>query len=48
MLKRVFALVVIGVVLLSGCQNKVVEPQETNKLNEEKIIIEESSSPIST
>lgn len=35
MLKRIFALVVIGVVLLSGCQNKVVEPQETNKLNEE-------------
>lgn len=47
-LKRFFALAMTGIVLLSGCQNKVVEPQETNKLNEEKIIIEESSSPIST
>lgn len=47
-MKRFFALAMTGIVLLSGCQNKVVEPQETNKLNEEKIIIEESSSPIST
>lgn len=47
-MKRAFALVVTGVVLLSGCQNRVVASQETNKLNKENIILEESSSPIAT
>lgn len=47
-MKRLFPLIITGVVLLSGCQNKGVEPVETNQLNKENIIIEESSSPITT
>lgn len=47
-MKRIFALAITGAILLSGCQNKVVEPVTTNQLNEENIIIEESATPITT
>lgn len=46
--RQLFSIAVVGLLLLTGCQDKTVESPENSKLNTTNTVIEESSVPIAT